>query len=218
MMDERVPTAPEPVLGERFVEALRRTVALHGDQARKGGRIPYLGHLLGVASLVLDAGGTEDQAIAALLHDALEDRPGLVSQAALTGEFGAEVARIVVACSDVTPDQLVDGRKPPWSDRKHAYVAHLAEQDDAVLLVSLADKLHNARSLRMDLETYGPGVWERFNAGPGDQLWYQRALLAVFQARLREPAGKRLLTELAAEVDRIAALAPAGGVELSDGG
>jgi GTP pyrophosphokinase len=210
--------APDPILGGRFAAALARAVELHGPQARKGGAIPYLGHVLGVASLVLDAGGTEDQAIAALLHDALEDRPDAVTEEGLRAEFGPEVTRIVVGCSDVTPDQLVGGRKPPWPDRKRAYLEHLDGQDAAVMLVSLADKLHNARSLRMDLEAHGDHVWERFNAGPDDQLWYYRRLLAVFHQHVHDPLAARLVHELAEEVDRIGELAPTPGRDDADGG
>jgi (p)ppGpp synthase/HD superfamily hydrolase len=209
---------PEPQLGERFARALRTAVELHGTQARKGGSIPYLGHVLGVASLVLDAGGTEDQAVAALLHDALEDRPDVVTEDGLRAEFGPEVTRIVVGCSDVTPGELVQGRKPPWPDRKRAYLDHLAGQDGAVLLVSLADKVHNARSLRMDLEAHGDHVWERFNAGPDEQLWYYRSLLAVFRQHVHDPLAARLVRELGEEVERIAALAPTAGGDDADGG
>jgi (p)ppGpp synthase/HD superfamily hydrolase len=215
-MTEDSPTGPDPQLGERFAAALIRAVELHGGQARKGGRIPYLGHLLGVASLVVDAGGTEDQAIAALLHDALEDQPERVSVASLAEEFGPEVAQIVLGCSDVTPDQLVDGRKPPWNDRKRAYLAHLHRADAPVLLVSLADKLHNARSLRLDLDEQGPSVWSRFNAGPADQLWYYRNLIQVFDRRVQDPLPRRLVHELRREVDEVAAYVPGCAVEEID--
>jgi (p)ppGpp synthase/HD superfamily hydrolase len=209
---------PDPLLGPRFAAALELAVRLHGDQARKGGRIPYLGHLLGVASLVVDAGGTEDQAIAALLHDSLEDRPDHVSVASLEAELGPDVARIVVGCSDVTPEGMVGGRKPPWTTRKQDYLAHLQEVDDDVLLVSLADKLHNARSLRMDLEGDGDTVWDRFNAGPDQQLWYYRQLLGVFEQRVTVALPRRLVQELRREVDAVAAHVPGAGLEELDGG
>jgi GTP pyrophosphokinase len=171
-----------------------------------------------VASLVVDAGGTEDQAIAALLHDSLEDRPDRVSEAELTDEFGPDVARIVIGCSDVTPDELVDGEKPPWTDRKRAYLRHLRVVDPDVLLVSLADKLHNARSLRLDLDELGEPVWARFNAGPDQQLWYYRNLLEVFDERVTGTLPRRLVHELRREVDAVAAHVPGGGVEELDGG
>lgn len=209
---------PDPRLGTRFADALALTVRLHGDQARKGGQIPYLGHLLGVASLVVDAGGTEDQAIAALLHDALEDRPEHVSVASLEADFGPDVARIVVGCSDVTPDRMVGGEKPPWTTRKQDYLRHLEQVDGEVLLVSLADKLHNARSLRMDLEDHGEAVWSRFNAGPEQQLWYYRRLVGIFERRVSGGLPGRLVHELRREVNDVAAHVPGAGVEELDGG
>jgi (p)ppGpp synthase/HD superfamily hydrolase len=215
-IDDRL--GPDPALGERFAAALVRAVELHRGQTRKGGRIPYLGHLLGVASLVVDAGGTEDQAIAALLHDALEDQPDLTSAPAISAEFGPDVARIVLGCSDVTPDTMVGGRKPPWLERKRAYLAHLEHVDDDVLLVSLADKLHNARSLRLDVEEAGESVWARFNAGPEQQLWYYHRLVEVFGRRVVAGLPRRLVHELRREVDAIAEHVPGRGVEELDGG
>jgi (p)ppGpp synthase/HD superfamily hydrolase len=217
-MSSDPPAAPDPRLGARFAAALARAVELHGDQARKGSRIPYVGHLLGVTSLVVDAGGTEDQAIAALLHDALEDRPDCVSERSLADEFGDTVAHIVRGCSDVTPDQFVDGRKPPWTDRKRAYLEHLQHVDQTVLLVSLADKLHNARSLRLDLDEQGESVWARFNAGPEEQLWYYRSLVEVFDRRVAGPLPRRLVDELRREVDQVAVHDPGRGIEELDAG
>jgi (p)ppGpp synthase/HD superfamily hydrolase len=192
----------EPRLGPRFRAALVLAADAHGAQLRKGSDIPYVSHLLAAAALVLEGGGDEDQAVAALLHDGLEDQPEHVSRQLLTERFGAEVTRIVVACSDTEQQP-----KPPWRPRKEAYLAHLNEQDDRVLLVSLADKLHNATSLRRDLENAGASVWHRFNAGPADQLWYHASLAAVFLDRLGVGPAGPLAREYAATVERITELA-----------
>jgi (p)ppGpp synthase/HD superfamily hydrolase len=191
----------EPRLGPRFREALLLAADAHQAQRRKGTDIPYVSHLLAVAALVLEAGGDEDQAIAALLHDGLEDQPDHVSRRLLTDRFGSEVTRIVVACSDTEQQP-----KPPWRPRKEAYLAHLKEQDDRVLLVSLADKLHNATSLRRDLECEGASVWRRFNAGPADQLWYHASLAAVFLDRLGAGPAGPLARDYVTTVERITEL------------
>ncbi len=174
-------------LGPRFVAAVALANDVHRGQVRKaaaggGGTTPYVAHLLAVAALVLEAQGSEDEAIAALLHDALEDHPDRITAAGLAAELGSEVARIVVACSDVVgqPDPQ---HKPPWRARKEAYLARLEEADPSVLRVSLADKLHNATSLRRELERCGAAAWSAFKAGRNEQLWYHEALVALFQRR-----------------------------------
>ncbi|PQM44346.1 hypothetical protein C1Y40_05493 [Mycobacterium talmoniae] len=132
-----------------------------------------------MAGLVIDADGTEDQAIAALLHDAAEDQGGEATLAEIRAKFGAEVAGIVAECSDTfeTP-------KPAWRPRKERYIAHLAEASDGAVLVSLADKLHNARALLRDFRTVGPALWGRFSQhDPRQHLWYYRSLLAVYADR-----------------------------------
>lgn len=179
-------------VSERFGDAVTWAAELHGDQVRKGTAIPYLSHLLAVASLVFEAGGTEDQAIAAVLHDSLEDTDATAAD--VERRFGAEVASIVVACSDTTVRP-----KPPWRERKAAYLAHLEDPATPVevLRVSAADKLHNARSILADLRSVGDATWDRFNEGVDGQLWYY--------GRLTEILGRRLPGRLTDELARVVA-------------
>ena len=173
------------LLSPAFTRALEYAAELHADHERKGpSGIPYLGHLLGVASLVLEHGGTETQAIAALLHDALEDRPHDGRTEREIGErFGPEVLRMVQACTDSTgPDDPRDAST--WHARKQRYVGHVAQMPDDAALVSLADKLHNARKIVLDLREVGESVWARFKVGKDDTLWYYDALAKAFRARL----------------------------------
>lgn len=179
------------VLTTTFDEAVRYARELHHDQVRKGTRIPYLSHLLGAATLVMDQGGDEDEVIAALLHDALEDQPHRTSYEEITRRFGDKVARIVLACSDA-----VEHPKPPWRERKERYIEHLRTAPEDVLRVSLADKLHNARAILADWRVIGDDVWGKFSAGRDEQLWYYGALLDVFTERAPSP----LVTELAVTV------------------
>jgi (p)ppGpp synthase/HD superfamily hydrolase len=163
------------LLTPRFEDALLCATRLHATQTRKGSGVPYVSHLLAVASLVLEAGGDEDHAIAALLHDAAEDQGGLATLAEIRARFGDAVADIVAACSDT-----FDEPKPPWHARKRAYLAHLRDAPPAVRLVSCADKLHNARAIAADYRRHGDALWQRFSAGPDDILWYYRELSAIF--------------------------------------
>jgi len=168
-----------PKLSERFDEALTYASELHRTQTRKGGDIPYIGHLLSVASLIIEGGGTETQAIAGLLHDAVEDQGGAPVLADIREKFGDDVATIVAECSDtdVVP-------KPPWKKRKQDYIDHLGDASEATILVSLADKLDNARAILRDYRIDGPELWQRFSVhDPQQHLWYYRSLLAVYQAR-----------------------------------
>ena len=167
-----------PVLGERFAEALQFAAATHRRQTRKGSGIPYLGHLLGVCSLVIEDGGSEDEAIAALLHDAVEDQGGQPMLDEIRGRFDEHVATIVRACSDT-----LETPKPPWAARKEAYLEHLEHQPETVLRVSLADKLFNARAILRDYLVVGDALWTRFSSGQDGQLWYYRQLADRF-ARL----------------------------------
>ncbi len=172
-------TTTSPRLGERFQEALGYAAALHNSQTRKASGVPYVGHLLSVAGLVLEADGTETEAIAALLHDAAEDQGGEATLSDIEQRFGADVAAIVDECSDtvITP-------KPPWRQRKESYIAHLHEASDSTIRVSMADKLDNARAILRDLRRHGPQVWQRFNTkDPQDHLWYYRSLLEVYRSR-----------------------------------
>jgi (p)ppGpp synthase/HD superfamily hydrolase len=168
-----------PKLTGQFAKALVYAELKHHNQVRKGGDIPYLGHLLTVAGLVINDGGSEAQAIAALLHDTVEDQGGKPTLEEIRANFGAEVARIVDECSDA--DEIP---KPPWRDRKEKYIDHLAEVGEDTLLVSVADKLDNARSMLRDYHVHGPTLWERFNRkNPHDHLWYYGALLGAFRNR-----------------------------------
>jgi (p)ppGpp synthase/HD superfamily hydrolase len=166
-------------LGPKFSEAFAYAADAHVDQVRKGPHeIPYIAHLMSTAALVIEAGGTETQAIAALLHDAAEDQGGEARLADISERFGPDVADIVRACSDTVSDP-----KPPWRERKEAYIEHLEDASEAALLVSLADKVHNARSIVSDYRLEGPSVFERFNPD-SDQAWYYGGLAVVFRRRL----------------------------------
>lgn len=163
-------------LSPRFTEALTFATQLHATQTRKGSGVPYVSHLLGVASIALDYGANEDEAIAALLHDAIEDQGGAKTRAEIRRRFGDTVTEIVDGCSDtdVTP-------KPPWQQRKEAYIAHIPTASPSVRLVSAADKLHNARSLLRDYRIIGESLWQRFTGRKDGTLWYYRALIEAFR-------------------------------------
>jgi len=161
----------------RLGEALAFAAHIHRDQLRKGTDVPYISHLLGVCSLVLEAGGSPEEAIAALLHDAIEDQE--LSRDDLRERFGPVVEKIVWGCTD-TDEQP----KPPWRERKQAYLDELPEESTSVLLVSLADKVHNARSLLFDGRSVGAALWSRFNAGREAQIWYYESLAAIYRERM----------------------------------
>lgn len=172
-------------LGPRFHRAFLFAAEKHAGQTRKASTIPYIAHLMGVASLVLEFGGDEDQAIAALLHDVVEDCGGAPMLREVRRRFGNRVAKIVDGCtdSDTTP-------KPPWRERKETYIRHLKNADEETRLVSAADKLNNIRSILSDYRSVGEAIWARFNGGRDGTLWYYRALLNEF---LRRP--NRLVRE-----------------------
>lgn len=172
-------TAPAVVLTQRYADAVAYASQLHADQARKSTTIPYISHLLGVSSLVLEAGGDEDMAIAALLHDGPEDQGGQQTLDEIRTRFGPRVAHIVEGCTDSLAED--PNNKPPWRQRKKDYISHLKEADDDSLTVSLADKLHNARAIVSDLMITGPSTWNRFNARPEDILWYYNQILSTGQ-------------------------------------
>ena len=183
-------------LTNEFERALSWAIELHKDQVRKGTKIPYVSHLLGVASLVLEDDGTEEEAIAALLHDAVEDCMVVRGdfEAKLGPDIGSRVFDIVVACSD-GGDPAKDARdEETWQERKTSYVNHLNElvSGDAALRVSVADKLHNARAILSDLREYGPDMWQKFNAGESAQLWYYNALSEVFNRIHNRPISREL--------------------------
>ena len=166
---------PDAPLGSRFAEALQYAFELHAGQTRKGAGVPYFGHLLGVAALVIEDGGSEDEAIAALLHDAAEDQGGEETLRQIRARFGPEVARIVEQCSD-----SLEQPKPQWRPRKERYLRHLKHARPDVLRVSVADKLYNAQTILKDYRRLGDALWDRFNVGKDDQIWYYRALADVF--------------------------------------
>jgi len=174
-------------LSERFSSALEYAVRLHSTQTRKGTPIPYVAHLLAVSSLVLEHGGDEDEAIAALLHDAVEDQGGAETAGEIRRRFGDRVADIVLGCTDtdVFP-------KPPWRPRKEAHLERLRSAHASVLLVAAADKLHNGRAIVGEYREQGEQLWTRFNGGREGTLWYYRATLEL----LRERAAGPLVEEL----------------------
>jgi (p)ppGpp synthase/HD superfamily hydrolase len=175
------------MLSERFDSALLFASRLHRHQTRKGSDVPYISHLLGVASLVLEDRGTEDEAIAALLHDAIEDHgdgyPGGrdALRAAIASQFGEKVLEIVDACTD---DEGYDKQDAyAWKQRKQAYINRFATSNASVRRVACADKLHNARSILADYGELGEGLWKRFRTrSRDDQFWYYGELLRIFRA------------------------------------
>lgn len=184
----------ERVLTERFGEALAFANRVHRGQLRKGTQVPYMAHLMGVASIALNFGAGEDEAIGALLHDAVEDQGGLPMLAEIRRRFGTRVADIVDGCTDswTTP-------KPPWLERKKAYLEHVRNASASVQLVSASDKLYNVRAIVRDYRRVGDAVWARFNASPADILWYYQSLTEVF----RREADGGVADELARAVDEL---------------
>ena len=187
------------MLTQRIGQALTLAVQAHAGQLRKGTTIPYVAHVMGVSSLALDFGADEDQAIAALLHDVLEDAGPHFAET-IEKQFGQRVLTIVQGCTDGVPD--ASGQKPDWHERKRAYLAHLADASDEVLLVSGADKLHNARAILSDLQTIGPAVWERFSTKKDGTLWYYRCIADVFTSR-RAPIADQLARTVS-EIEKVA--------------
>ena len=198
----------QPAYSQRFIEAVAFAAHEHRSQVRKGSRIPYMSHLMAVSGFVMEVGGTEDQWIAGLLHDAIEDAG--VTTETLAERFGPTVASIVLACSDYDPAQHGD-TKPGWRIRKETYIASLWHDPDNVLLVSCADKWHNSQAILNDLAgPVGTKVWTRFSAPPCCVRWYYRSILAVMEARLHNPyAVGRLrasVRALSREADRSASM------------
>ena len=185
-------------LTPRFEAALVMATQLHASQIRKGSEIPYVYHLLGVASLVLEHGGTEDQAIAGLLHDAVEDQGGKETLERIREHFGSSVADIVDHCTDSHVEP-----KPAWRPRKEKYIAGISDMLLSAMLVSCADKLHNARAILSDLREIGDDLWPRFTGKKAGTLWYYRSLVDAFEGVMKN----RLTDELGRTVDEIESLA-----------
>ena len=185
-------------LGPRFLRAFQFAAEKHEGQTRKASTIPYIAHLMGVASLVLEAGGDEDLAIAALLHDVVEDCGGAPMLKEVRRRFGARVAKVVDGCTDTDTYP-----KPPWRERKENYLRHLVAADAGTRLVSAADKLNNVRSILSDYREVGELVWARFNGGREGTLWYYRSLRDEF---LRD-APNRITRDLELAVNELESLA-----------
>ncbi len=185
-------------LTRRFNDALLYALNLHANQLRKGTSTPYAVHLLVVSALVLEYGGDEDQAIAALLHDAVEDQGGRQRLIEIENRFGNRVSEIVKACTDSweTP-------KPPWRARKEAYLEHLQGIPDEAKLVSCADKIHNGRAIVRDAHSAGDNVWNRFKGGEDGTVWYYRSILNILQESYEHP----IVNELAEVVNQLLTLA-----------
>jgi (p)ppGpp synthase/HD superfamily hydrolase len=184
----------ENMLTERFGEALAFANEVHRGQLRKGTQVPYIAHLMGVASIALNFGADEDEAIGALLHDAVEDQGGPPMLEEIRRRFGPRVAEIVDGCTDswTTP-------KPPWLPRKRAYIDHVRSASASVRLVSAADKLYNVRAIVRDYRRVGDAVWLRFSASPADVLWYYQSLAEIFSQGRDDAIGgelKRAVAEL----------------------
>jgi hypothetical protein len=195
---------PSPLLTNRFTDAIDFALVAHCAQVRKGTRIPYLSHLLAVASLVIEHDGDEDAAIAAVLHDAPEDQGGRAMVEQIRARFGAEVAAIVEACNDT-----FDKPKPDWPPRKSKYVEHLAAESSlGACIVSAADKLHNARAILHDLRATDDhtAFWKRFGSPPKQIGWYYGRLERALDVRLAAHDGREMVVELTHALDAIAAI------------
>lgn len=175
------------MLSDRFTQALCFATQLHATQTRKGSSIPYIAHLLAVASLALEYDATETEAIAALLHDAIEDQGGAATREEIRRRFGDDVTAIVDGCTDA--DTIP---KPPWQERKRVYIAHISTASASVRLVSACDKLHNARSILQDYRLLGDALWERFKGGKDGTLWYYRSLINAFRQAGTTPVVEEL--------------------------
>ncbi len=186
-------------LSKRFEEAFCLVCRLHATQKRKGTEIPYVAHLMSVAALVIEDGGDEDEAIAGLLHDAVEDQGGKETLGEIRRQFGERVAGIVYGCTDA--ETLP---KPPWLERKKRYVEHIRTAPEEVRRVSSADKLHNARAILADYRRLGEPLWRRFSGGRDGTLWYYRALVQAFKEAGSSPIVEEL-DRVVTELERLAA-------------
>ncbi|MDQ3546913.1 MAG: HD domain-containing protein [Verrucomicrobiota bacterium] len=189
-------------LSPKFEEALVYATRTHGGQLRKKTNIPYIGHLLGVTAIAMEYGANETEAIAALLHDAVEDCGGPERQREIEEKFGRAVGEIVAECTDT--DQMP---KPPWRERKEKYIAHLESASVSTRLVSAADKLHNSQAIVHNLREDGAEIWQRFKGGKEGALWYYRALVTAF----RKHGDSALIDELDRVVTQMEELAAVPG-------
>ena len=187
-------------LSDRFENALLYATRLHAAQIRKGTTTPYVSHLMAVAAIVLEYGGTEDEAIAALLHDAVEDQGGADVRREIAERFGESVAVIVDGCSDTDVEP-----KPPWKPRKEHHLSQLASASPSVAMVAAADKLHNATSILRDRRECGPRVWERFTGGREGTMWYYSTAADVLTAN----APPALIADLRRVLDQLSTCGPA---------
>jgi len=193
------------VLTDKFDRALLYATHVHGGQVRKGTSTPYVAHLLAVAATVLEYGGDEDLAIAALLHDSAEDQGGKARLDDVRNRFGERVAKVVAACSDSLANTAGGEQKADWEKRKKDYLAHLRNADEDILRVSLADKVHNARSILRDLRKpdIGEKIWDRFSQPKERTLWSYRSLADLFR--------ETLPSQLSNELHEIVEVLEAGG-------
>ncbi len=184
------------LLTPRFDQALQYATVIHAGQKRKGTEIPYISHLLGVASIAMEHGADEDETIGALLHDAGEDAGGAFRINDIRQRFGPRVADIVLSCTDT-----LESPKPEWRERKEKYIAHLSKASASARLVSASDKLHNARSLLLDYRIHGDDIWAKFKGGKDGTLWYYRELVKTL--RDADDGENRRIVELIAELARV---------------
>ena len=190
----------------RLNDAYLYAAGLHAGQERKNTGRPYIGHLMGVCALVMQYGGDEEQAIAALLHDAVEDQGGRPRLEEIRAKFGERVARIVEGCTDSFEQDAT--KKLPWEQRKCEYIARVPREPADVLLVSTADKLYNVREILLDYRAHGESVWERFSGKREGSLRYYRALVSAYRAAALPPQTQQLVDELdraVTELERLAA-------------
>ncbi len=186
--------APNPMLSNRFERALVYANHLHRWQLRKGTQVPYISHLLSVAALVLEAGGNEDEAIAALLHDAVEDQGGMATRETIREQFGDAVVKIIDCCTEpITEPKL------SWLERKQQYLAQLQQASASAQRVIMADKLHNTRSILADVRHQGDRAWDKFKAGRADTIWFYRECLT----RLQSQSQLAMLAELQRVVEAL---------------
>jgi (p)ppGpp synthase/HD superfamily hydrolase len=195
-------TKKEATLSPRMYEALEQAFKLHGRDVRKSSQVPYLAHLLHVCALVLQDGGAEDEAVAALLHDALEDKPEKINRNKIRRRFGEKVLELVQICTD-TPENYKGGTKPPWRERKDAYLKRVSSEPPNLLRVTIADKIDNARAILVDHRRFGDELWNRFNAGKKEVQWYYDASVKAYRkAGVTGPLLKEL-KQLVGEINRL---------------